>query len=54
MEFLEKATTSKKHICEKCGSTDTQKLFSGFSVGQSGGNDNSCPTCPGGTCGLNY
>jgi putative FmdB family regulatory protein len=48
-EFLEKANSSKKHSCEKCGSSDMQKLFSGFSVGQSNQGSNSCPT---GTCGL--
>jgi putative FmdB family regulatory protein len=49
VEFLEKANSSKKHSCEKCGSNDMKKLFSGFSVGQSGQDNSSCPT---GTCPL--
>ena len=36
-------------VCEKCGSSNMQKLFSGFSVGRSNQERNSCPT---GTCGL--
>ena len=53
-EFLEKSAGKNTHICEKCGSSDTQKLFSGFAVGQSSKGSNSCPTgtCPTGTCGL--
>jgi putative FmdB family regulatory protein len=53
-EFLEKSSGKKKHVCEKCGSSDMRKLFSGFSVGQSsqGGNSCSTGTCPTGTCGL--
>ena len=48
-EFMEKSNSRNKHVCEKCGSLDMQKLFSGFSVGQRGkGND----TCPTGTCPL--
>ena len=50
-EFMEKANSSKKHTCQKCGSKDLKKLFSTFSVtsnSKSGGID-SCPT---GTCGL--
>jgi len=51
-EFLEKSSIKNKHVCEKCGSSDMQKLFSGFSVGAStkSGSDagDSCPTgmCP--------
>lgn len=51
-EFLEKAGNSEKHICEKCGSNDLQKLFSTFSAtgsSRSSGSD-SCPT---GTCSFN-
>ncbi|MBN2313246.1 MAG: zinc ribbon domain-containing protein [Sedimentisphaerales bacterium] len=53
MEFLEKGGQKHKHVCERCQSSDLQKLFSGFAVGQghdgsSRGND-SCPT---GTCPL--
>jgi len=52
-EFLEKKADVRKHVCERCQSSDLQKLFSGFSVGQRNnltprGND-SCPT---GTCPL--
>jgi len=50
-EFLEKSSSKNKHICEKCGSSDMQKLFSTFSAtssSKSGGSD-SCPT---GTCPL--
>jgi len=52
-EFLEKSGSRVKHVCEKCGSEQMQRLFSGFSVGAStkfgseGGD--SCPT---GTCPL--
>jgi putative FmdB family regulatory protein len=46
-EFLEKRAGRTKHVCEKCGSSDMQKLFSSFSVGQSNQGRNSCPT---GTC----
>ncbi|MBA7672034.1 hypothetical protein ES703_80205 [subsurface metagenome] len=49
MEFLEKSSSGRKHVCERCQSSDLQKLFSGFSVGQSNQGSNSCPT---GTCGL--
>jgi len=54
MEFLEKSGKKNKHVCEKCGSLDTQKLFSGFAVGHSGKTSDSCSTgtCPTGTCGL--
>ncbi|MBW1739034.1 MAG: zinc ribbon domain-containing protein [Deltaproteobacteria bacterium] len=53
-EFLEKSSDENKHVCEKCGSSDMQKLFSHFSVGQSGQGGDSCSTgtCPTGTCGL--
>lgn len=48
-EFLEKGNRKKKHVCEKCGSNDLQKLFSTFSAGSSltSGSPDSCPT---GTC----
>ena len=53
MELLEKSSSSRKRVCERCQSSDLQKLFSGFSIGQGDksalrGNE-SCPT---GTCGL--
>ena len=48
--FLERAGANKGHACEKCGSEDTEKIFSTFAakVGPS-----SCPrssSCPEGTC----
>lgn len=53
IEFLEKIGNKNKHVCKKCGSSDLQKLFSGFSVGQS---KNSAPrgneSCPTGMCPL--
>lgn len=49
-EFLEKSSGKSKHSCEKCGSTDMEKLFSGFAVGQSG--SSSAGSCPTGTCPL--
>jgi len=53
-EFMEKSSGKSKHVCEKCGSSHMQKLFSGFSVGQSRQGTNSFSTgmCPTGTCGL--
>jgi len=47
MEFLEKNANKVKHICEKCGSPEMKKLFSGFSVGKEDQSSSSCPT---GTC----
>jgi hypothetical protein len=54
MEFLEKSGGKNKHVCEKCGKSDMQKLFSGFAVGQSSDRNKTCPTgtCPTGTCGI--
>jgi putative FmdB family regulatory protein len=53
MEFLEKARGTRKHVCQRCNSSDLQKLFSGFSVGQG---NSSAPrgsdSCPTGTCPL--
>ena len=50
-EFLERSGGKHKHLCERCKSSDLQKLLSGFSVGQadnsSSGGNGSCPT---GTC----
>ena len=47
MKFLEKSSDKVKHICEKCGSYEVQKLLSGFSVGMGKQSSSSCPT---GTC----
>ncbi len=54
MEFLDKNARARKHLCKACNSSDLQRLFSSFSVGQASdssprGNDDSCPT---GTCPL--
>ncbi len=53
MEFLERSSSSRKHVCQRCKSSDLQRLFSSFSVGRANnlsprGNE-SCPT---GTCPL--
>jgi len=51
MEFLEKSGSKGKHVCEKCGSSDMQKIFSGFSIGQSDGSmSKDSGSCPTGTC----
>jgi len=51
MEFLEKSSSTHKHICERCKSSDMQKLFSGFSVGQAGSSTSKdSGSCPTGTC----
>lgn len=49
-EFLEKAGTAQKHICEKCSSSDLQKQLSGFAVGQSKSANQACETCPSEPC----
>jgi putative FmdB family regulatory protein len=51
-EFLEKSGSKDKHLCEKCGSSDMKKLFSGFSVGQGSSTSQSSDSCPTGTCPL--
>ncbi len=48
-EFLEKANSTKKHICEKCGSDDLKKLLSTFSARSGSKSSGSCST---GTCPL--
>ncbi|RJP27819.1 MAG: zinc ribbon domain-containing protein [Candidatus Omnitrophota bacterium] len=48
--FLEKAGSQEIHVCAKCNSKDTKKIFSTFSVeggASSSGDGFSCPT---GTC----
>jgi len=49
--FLEKADSRHPHACEKCGSKDTEKVFSTFAArsADSSGSGSSCPT---GTCPL--
>jgi len=51
-EFLEKSGGKNKHVCKKCESSDMQKVFSGFSVGQGNTTSQSSDSCPTGTCGL--
>lgn len=46
MEFLEKSGKLQKHKCGKCGSTNMQKMLSGFAVGQNK-SSNPCDVCPG-------
>ncbi|RKY24264.1 MAG: zinc ribbon domain-containing protein [Planctomycetota bacterium] len=47
--FLEKSGGKKTHACEKCGSKDTEKVFSTFSAKSS--DSSSCSSsCPTGTC----
>jgi putative FmdB family regulatory protein len=48
MDFLEKSSSKDKHICQKCGSSQMQKQFSGFSVGKTDKPNSSCHTvtCP--------
>jgi len=49
--FLEKAASKKAHICEKCGSRDTEKIFSTFAA-KCGGSSSGASSCPTGTCPL--
>ncbi len=47
--FLEKAVAKFPHACEKCGSTETAKVFSTFAPQSGKTGSSSCPT---GTCPL--
>jgi len=47
--FLEKRGARRAHPCEKCGSKDTEKLFSTFAAKVGSSSTSSCPT---GTCPL--
>lgn len=49
--FLEKPGSTAAHACEKCGSGETEKMFSTFAAksGDSSAGSSSCPT---GTCPL--
>ncbi|MBN1554095.1 MAG: zinc ribbon domain-containing protein [Phycisphaerae bacterium] len=49
--FLEKAGSKTAHVCEKCGSKDTEKMFSTFAA-KMGGSSSSGSSCPTGTCPL--
>lgn len=52
-EFLEEAGSSKKHVCQKCGSRAVEKVFSVFSAKVSSGSSGGIsPSCPTGTCPL--
>lgn len=50
--FMEKPNTRGVHVCEKCGSNDTEKLFSTFSVGANSRPSSGGSSCPTGTCPL--
>ena len=49
--FLERYSNDAAHVCEKCGSKKTERLFSRFAAksAQASQNGGSCPT---GTCPL--
>lgn len=49
--FLEKADVRHAHPCEKCGSKNTEKVFSTFAA-KSGTLLSSDSNCPTGTCPL--
>ena len=47
-EFLEKADSTAKHVCEKCGSDSLTKVMSVFSANMENGSvseGSTCPTC---------
>jgi putative FmdB family regulatory protein len=53
MEFLEKSGSGHKHTCERCKSSDLQKLLSSFAAGHSSSSTSqSNGSCPTGTCPL--
>lgn len=47
--FLERADVRHAHPCEKCGSNETEKVFSTFATKSGKASSTSCPT---GTCPL--
>ena len=49
--FLEKVNARRAHPCEKCGSGDTNKIFSAFAV-KADNRSASASSCPTGTCPL--
>ena len=49
-EFLEKRGTGRRHKCGKCGSLETQKVFSTFAAQSAPVSP--CEGCPSGTCPL--
>ena len=50
--FLEKAGTKRAHVCEKCGSAETEKIFSTFAARVGSSSDAGGSSCPTGTCPL--
>ncbi|MBN1973266.1 MAG: zinc ribbon domain-containing protein [Sedimentisphaerales bacterium] len=44
IEFLENSGKPQKHQCSKCGSSNLQKMLSGFAVGQNKPS-NACDSC---------
>jgi len=49
--FLEKSNSQQPHICEKCNSQATKRIFSTF-ASRSSSSPSSSSTCPTGTCPL--
>jgi putative FmdB family regulatory protein len=49
--FLEKAGSREPHKCEKCGSSETEKIFSTFAA-RSKNSSSGSSSCPTGTCPL--
>jgi putative FmdB family regulatory protein len=47
MEVLEKTRGHFKYKCEKCNSSNLQKLLSNFAVGRSESTSPVCQACPG-------
>ncbi len=45
MEVLQKSRKATRQTCEGCGSSDVQKLMSGFAVGQSKPAAPACDSC---------
>jgi putative FmdB family regulatory protein len=50
--FLEKAGSTRNHVCEKCGSKATEKLLSTFAARAKSASDLGNASCPTGTCSL--
>ena len=50
--FLEKAGSTKNHVCGKCASKVTEKVFSTFAARTKPTSGLGKPSCPTGTCGL--
>lgn len=49
--FLEQYSSAGEHACEKCGSKQTERLFSTFAAQAAGGSP-SASSCPTGQCPL--